>query len=101
MVTTEWWEQPQKQYDNTENEGHLFINYVFLHSHLNRALLSAFRTSLLCGRMSLQVSTPDNADKDPNEHFVYLRQNIFCTYVSKDISQRWRAANLICSHQLL
>lgn len=41
MVTAEWWEQPQKQYDS-ENEGRLFFNYVFLHSHLNRALLSVF-----------------------------------------------------------
>lgn len=73
MVTAEWWEQPQKRYDNSENEGHLFINYVFLHSHLNRALLSAFWTSLLCGRMSLQVPTQDVADKDRDEHSVHLK----------------------------
>lgn len=83
MVTTEWWEQPQKRYDNSKNEGHLFINYVFLHSHLNRALLSAFRTSPLCGRMSLQVPTPDAADKDPDERFVHLRQNILLHICAK------------------
>lgn len=70
MVTAEWWEQPQKRYDNSKNEGHLFINYVYLHSYLKRALLSAFRTRLLCDRMGLQAPTPDAADKDPDERFV-------------------------------
>lgn len=83
MVTAEWWEQPQKQYDNSENEGHLFINYVFLHSHLNRSLLSAYRTRLLCFRTSFQVPTPDPADNDPDEHFVHLRQNIWLQIFTK------------------
>lgn len=83
MVTAEWWEQQQKRYNNSKNEGHLFINYVFLHSHLNRALLSAFRTSLLCGKLSLQVSIPDAADKDPDESFVHPRQNILLHIYNK------------------
>lgn len=83
MVTAEWWEQPQKRYDNGKNEGHLFINYVFLCSHLNRALPLAFRTSPLCGKKSPQVHTPDAADKDPDDCFVHLKQKFCPTYIQK------------------
>lgn len=83
MVTAEWWEQPQKQYDNSENEGHLFINYVFLHSHLNRSLLSAYRTRLLCFRIRFQVPTPDPADNNPDEHFLHRGQNIWLQICTK------------------
>lgn len=96
MVTAEWREQPQKRYDNSENEGHLFINYVFLHSHLHRALPSVFRTSLLCGRVSPQVPTPDAADKDPDDCLVHLTQNILLRICRDNISHGRRAQLYNC-----
>lgn len=91
MVTAEWREQPQKRYDNSKNEGHLFINYVFLHFHLHRALPSVFGTSLLCGGVSPQVPTPDAADNDPDDCLVRLTRNILPRICRNNISQGRRA----------